>query len=125
MRTLLIMLALAGCGDDSQWDGDAAPGTGRIHTSWTVRVAGVPTACESVGAAKVEITTYVGGEGFADRFLCTDGEGTTGSLAAGELAAYIILLNPEDNMLAQAAYNEPVVVIGGETTEIGPYFFDL
>lgn len=127
MRALTLFVLLVGCGgNDDSITQDAAPQRGRLHASWSLRAGGAYITCDDAGAAKVEIATYyAGGEGFADRFPCSAGEGTTGSFDAGDVTVYVTLLNIEDTVIAQAAYNEPVVITGGETTVIGPYFFDL
>src|SRR5262245_40498037 len=86
-------MALGGCVVDDD--------EGQFTLTWSISVDGFAGACQEVGATTVEVisTHLPTGDGFSDKFNCTDMAGRTASLPTGDYNVVIKLLDSGNHQL--------------------------
>ena len=105
--------------------GPATAASGSVSATWSITVLSQPTTCARVGAASVIVLLHprVSGADITSAFACTDTQGTTAPVAAGEYDATLSLQAADGTTLATAPTQASITIGAAQVVALAPVVF--
>jgi hypothetical protein len=105
----------------------ATAARGSVSATWSITVLSQPTTCARVGAASVIVLLHprVSGAAITSAFACTDTQGTTAPVAAGEYDATLSLQAADGTILATAPTQAGITIGAAQVVALTPVTFTV